>query len=186
MNNKYLFVIDETGSRKATFLKGVHGKTMEALRAKAEADYPDCLLKEGTDEDFNEFAANKIYVNGEFVEAPPREIPLEEVQNAKIAAFKTARDQEEIAPVTYNGHLFDFDEKSYDRITAAIDVLDHAGGTIYWTTFDNESVEMSGEDLHGVIQAAAVRSNQLHIKYRTLKNQVLSAETKEAVEAIVW
>ena len=41
-------------------------------------------------------------------------------------------------------------------------------------------------DLRGVIAAAAVRSNSLHIKYNELKQRVNAAQTVEEVEAIHW
>ena len=52
---KYLFILDENGKRKATFLKGIHGKTMAALVKKAEAEYPGSTYLKGDDSFFNEF-----------------------------------------------------------------------------------------------------------------------------------
>ena len=105
---------------------------------------------------------------------------------SKIDELKRIRDAKELEPIEYNGNLFDFDEKSYSRITAAIYALDIIGGTIAWTTADNNTVNVSSNDLRGVIANAAARSNALHIKYREYRERVDSAQTEEEIDAIVW
>ena len=185
MNNTYLFILEQSGKRKATFLKGVHGKTMEALIRKAEAEYPGDTYLPGDDSYFNEFAQGKIYIDGHFIPEPPYVPLLADVQAAKIAELKVIRDAKELEPVAYNGSDFDFDTKSFDRINAAIIALDQ-GGSIDWTTADNSVVTVTAVDLRGVIAAAAVRSNQLHIIYRDLKADVMAATTIEAVQEIHW
>ena len=61
---------------------GVHGKTVEALIAKAEAEYPGKFYLQGDDEYFNQFAQGKIYVDGQFIDPPPYVPPLEDVKAA--------------------------------------------------------------------------------------------------------
>ena len=111
---------------------------------------------------------------------------LDELKAAKLTELKAARDSRETSPIEYNDHLFDFDEKSYSRITAAIYALDVSGGTIHWTTADNDTVEVSADNLRGVIASAAVRSNALHIKYRGYKERVNAAMNASEVRAVVW
>lgn len=113
---------------------------------------------------------------------------LDEVKTAKIAELKMIRDKKELEPVVYNGSSFDFDSKSYERITAAIYALDlqGTGATINWTLADNSVASVTANNLQGVIAAAAVRSNALHTVYRGLKEQVQAAETVEAVNTITW
>ena len=91
-------------------------------------------------------------------------------------------------PVLYAARKFDFDSKSYERITAAIYALDMQGATstINWTLADNSSTPVTANDLRGVIAAAAVRSDALHTAYRALKAQVQAAETVADVATIVW
>ena len=186
MEKTYLFILDENGKRQATFLKGIHGKDLEALQAKAAAEYPGATQLVGTGEDyFNQFAQGKIYVNGQFVDEPPFIPPLADVQASKLAELKSIRDAKEVEPVSYNGNNYDFDTKSFDRINAAIIALD-GGRSIGWTTADNTVVTVTANDLRGVIAAAAVRSNTLHVTYRNLKGAVLAATTNAEVEAIVW
>lgn len=122
----------------------------------------------------------------EVVEIPPPS--LDEVKAQKINELKSIRDFKEMEPVLYAEHKFDFDSKSYERITAAIYALDMQGATstINWTLADNGSTPVTANDLRGVIAAAAVRSNALHTTYRALKAQVQAAETVADVNDIVW
>ena len=135
----------------------------------------------------NESGMATIEDKGAYYEVVPIKQPsLDELKSAKLTELKAARDSREISPIEHNGHLFDFDEKSYSRITAAIYALDVSGGTINWTTADNDTVEVSADDLRGVIASAAVRSNELHIKYRTYKERVNAAMNASEVRAVVW
>lgn len=111
---------------------------------------------------------------------------LDEMKADKIAELKFIRDAKEVEDIEINGHLFDYDDKARERINAAIIALDLTGGTITWTLADNTDTEVTANDLRYVIVMVAQRSNILHVKYRTLKEQVQNAQTKEEVEAIVW
>ena len=126
----------------------------------------------------------------EEIPVPPEPEPptLEEVKEQKINELKAVRDAKEMEPVLYAARKFDFDSKSYERITAAIYALDMQGATstISWTLADNSSTPVTANDLRGVIAAAAVRSDALHTAYRALKSQVQAAETVDDVNNIMW
>lgn len=109
-----------------------------------------------------------------------------EAKTAKLVEFKSIRDTGEVNPIAYNGNLFDFDDKARDRINSAIIALSITGQSIEWTTADNTNVLVTADDLRGVVAAVALRSNELHVKYRKLKEQVEACATKEALEKIVW
>lgn len=111
---------------------------------------------------------------------------LEQLKQDKLLEFKSIRDNEEVKPIAYNGNLFDFDDKSRDRINNAIIALDINGQSIKWTTADNTNVAVTADDLRGVIAAVAMRSNELHAKYRELKELVLACTTAEEVDKIAW
>ena len=115
------------------------------------------------------------------------EEPIENVKQRKILMLKRQRDTAEVEPIEYNGHIFDYDDKARDRISAAIIALDlqGEGATIDWTTADNQDVKVTANDLRMIIAAVAVRSNALHIAYRKAKEKVEVATTKEEVEAII-
>lgn len=114
--------------------------------------------------------------------------PLEYAKQRKTAEFKARRDSQEVAPIEYNGHSYDYDSKARERINAAIIALDQQGAdaAIAWTTADDNDVTVTAADLRAVIAAVAVRSNALHVKYRTLKQQVQECKTMEELEAIKW
>lgn len=116
------------------------------------------------------------------------EEPLENVKQRKIMELKRQRDAAEVEPIEYNGHSFDYDDKARDRINAAIIALDQQGAdaAIAWTTADDNDVTVTAADLRAVIATVAVRSNALHVKYRTLKQQVQECKTMEELETIKW
>ena len=115
------------------------------------------------------------------------EEPIENVKQRKITELKYQRDTAEIAPIAYNGHSFDYDDKARDRINAAIIALElqGEGATIDWTTADNADTTVTATDLKMIIAAVAVRSNKLHTAYRIAKEKVEAATTAAEVEAIV-
>lgn len=114
------------------------------------------------------------------------EDPIEYVRERKIIELKHQRDTAEVEPVEYGGHLYDYDSKARDRISAAIIALDvqGEGAKISWTTADNEDAVVTAADLRAIVAAVAVRSNLLHIAYRKAKAQVEAAGTAEEVRAI--
>ena len=131
-----------------------------------------------TMKDLGAFPANAVFT------APTK--TLEQLKQDKILALKTIRDTEEVNPIAYNGNLFDYDDKARDRINSAIIALSITGQSIEWTTADNTNVAVTADDLRGVIAAVAMRSNELHAKYRELKELVLACTTKEQLEKIEW
>ena len=130
-----------------------------------------------TMKDLGAFPANAVFT------APTK--TLEQLKQDKILALKTIRDTEEVKPIAYKGNLFDFDDKARDRINSAIIALSITGQSIEWTTANNTNVLVTADDLRSVIAAVALRSNKLHNAYRTAKEKVLEATTKEEVEQVV-
>lgn len=116
------------------------------------------------------------------------EEPFDNVRAHKIFELKAERDNKEVEPITYNGNSYDYDSKARERINAAIIALDQQGAdaAIAWTTADDNDVTVTAADLRAVIAAVAMRSNALHVKYRTLKHQVQECKTTEELEAIKW
>lgn len=117
-----------------------------------------------------------------------KEESLESIKEHKILTLKIQRDNLEVEPITYNGHLYDYDSKARDRISAAIIALElqGEGATIEWTTADNADTPVTANDLKMIIAAVAVRSNKLHIAYRAAKEKVEEATTAADVEAVTF
>ncbi|WP_462432726.1 DUF4376 domain-containing protein [Phascolarctobacterium succinatutens] len=116
------------------------------------------------------------------------EEPIENVKQRKILELKRQRDIAEVEPIAYNGHLYDYDSKARDRISAAIIALElqGEGATIEWTTADNADTPVTANDLKMIIAAVAVRSNKLHTAYRVTKEKVEAATTAADVEAVIF
>jgi len=185
--NQYL-VLPEAGQRKDTKLAVEHSEEQIAE-----------LLKQGyvivNQDDFNKLIGNS---DGEYLIADDGSIHLKPAPTdaellaglaaAEIVAFKAERDAEEVQPVEYKGNLYDYDDKSRDRINAAIIALDAQGegSNIAWTLADNSSVNVTANDLRMVIANVAIRSNDLHVKYRNLKENILACKTVAELEKIVW
>ena len=114
------------------------------------------------------------------------EEPIENIRTRKIFELKRQRDDAEVEPIAYGGHLYDYDSKARDRIAAAIIALalQGEGASISWTTADNDDAVVTVQDLRAIVAAVAVRSNLLHIAYRTAKAQVEAAQSKAEIDTI--
>lgn len=111
---------------------------------------------------------------------------IENIRARKIFELKRQRDAAEVEPVEYGGHLYDYDSKARDRISAAIIALDvqGEGSKISWTTADNEDAVVTAADLRMIIASVAARSNKLHTAYRTAKAKVEAAQSKDEIDII--
>ena len=125
---------------------------------------------------------------GEYYEVVPIIKSLDEAKERKINELKFIRDTKEVEPVQTSKGLFDYDDKSRDRLQIARQSLtdNPSVESIVWTTADNQRVAMTITDFAEINSMAAYRSNRLHVKYNELKAEVNEAETVEEVEAIKW
>lgn len=123
------------------------------------------------------FPANAVFT------APQK--TLDELKADKILELKSTRDTLETEPIEYNGNSYDYDDKARDRINAAIVALGDTGSLV-WTTADNKDVSVTAADLRDVLIAVAVRSNELHIRYRNAKAKVEAATTAAEVEDVTF
>lgn len=119
---------------------------------------------------------------------PEPELTLDEIKENKIMDLKFTRDAKEVEPVSTDKGIFDYDDKSRDRLFIARQALEDStpDGNIVWTTADNQRVSLGVKDFANINLMAASRSNELHIKYNQLKEAVLVCESKEEVEMINW
>lgn len=148
-------------------------------------DLSEALGKEGI---FIPLSISEDSLKDLSVTVTTEEESLESVKEHKILTLKIQRDNLEVEPITYNGHLYDYDSKARDRISAAIIALElqGEGATIEWTTADNEDAEVTAQDLRMIIASVAARSNKLHTAYRAAKAQVVAATTANEVDAVIF
>ena len=129
-------------------------------------------------EELGKFPENAVF------EAPKQ--TLESAREEKLSELKKIRDEMEVQTIEYNYHFFDFDDKARERLSHALTALSVSGESIMWTTADDEDVEVTSNDIAGIIASAAVRSDSLHKQYRALKDKVNSLETVEEVKEVTW
>ena len=92
MENKYVFILDQKGTRVTSLLVGVHAETEEACIEVAKRDYPNHTYVTGGDDMQSQFVDYKCYVNGKFVEYVPEVI--EPTKKEKIEALKKEAEAE--------------------------------------------------------------------------------------------
>lgn len=119
------------------------------------------------------------------------EIPkssLDELKEAKRAEINQSRDNAEQGGFEYMGKTFDSDPIACQRIATAAQAMSLSSGDtkITWTCQDNSTIELTAEQLAGLVGALAQHSNTCHQKATKLKADVDKAKTAEEVEAIKW
>lgn len=90
---QYLSIYNaDTGERETSYVVGVHGETMDELKALAAKNYPKGVAIEQDGEAWNEAVQNDlIYKNGQLVERPaPTE---DELRQQKLAALDSEYSQ---------------------------------------------------------------------------------------------
>lgn len=115
-------------------------------------------------------------------------LELAEAKEAKKAEMKMKRDAGEVMPLLYNGHLYDFDEKSRERLDRKRQEIEDKGGTgtIPWTLADNTETTIGLQDFIAINSAATERAEMLHFKYRKLRQKIDDATTIEEVARVKW
>lgn len=119
--NQYVFVLDAQGKRITSFVDNTI--TQEQLLATAKQEYPNAaeyIYSADGDSMLDEFMKGKLYVNGQFVEAPVHELTKTE-KIAEIRSYYNRRfetlDQALIRRRLANGDISDLQEQ-FKKINA--------------------------------------------------------------------
>ena len=159
------------------------GKDVWLLPANATFDVP-LEAKEGY---------KVVFENGWQYEKLPEpekepEPTLEELKLTKREEINDARDAAEQGGFEYLGKMFDSDPISCQRISCAAQAMSFApeDATITWTCKDNSTIDLTAQQLMGLVVALAQWSNTCHEKATILKSQIESCESKEELDAIRW
>ena len=119
--NQYVFVLDAQGKRITSFVDNTI--TQEQLLATAKQEYPNAaeyIYSADGDSMLDEFMKGKLYVNGQFVEAPAHELTKAE-KIAEIRSYYNRRfetlDQALIRRRLANGDISDLQEQ-FKKINA--------------------------------------------------------------------
>ena len=63
---EYVFIVKPTGERITSYVVGIHGSSVEELKKKAAAEYPEATTYQGGDDMQNEFTSGKWYDGDRF------------------------------------------------------------------------------------------------------------------------
>jgi hypothetical protein len=105
---------------------------------------------------------------------------------------KQWREQAEFSTFTWDGSVFDADEKSAARIAGAFALalasqMAAAPYSQVWTLADNTTRELSATDMVGVGAALGTHVGWTHSRGRELRARIEDpAATSEEIEAVVW
>ena len=86
MENRYVFILDEKGTRVTSLLVGVHAESEEACLELAKKEYPESSYLVGSQDMQDQFINGKVYTNGAFTE-PEVEV-AEPTKKEKVEALK--------------------------------------------------------------------------------------------------
>lgn len=112
--NQYVFILNNKGERITSLCDNTLSR--EDIMAQAEHDYPTAQLVYSADGDamLDEFMKGKLYVNGQFVEAPVHELTkagkIAEIRSYYNRRFETL-DQALIRRRLANGDITDLQEQ---------------------------------------------------------------------------
>lgn len=217
MDKDYLIQFNTDGKRLNTYANGVHYQIIEPqpiietkidketgeaigytdeeiLNLVDSFDYQTVIDNGGVwfgQDDYNKLIGNAnkeyIYKDGQIVEKPPEPIDIEALKTAKIAEMKAERDNREVQDIEYNGKMFDYDDKSRERLTLSRQALeDNKTESILWTCADNTFATLTLEDFKAINTLSATRSTQLHEQYNKLKLLINSLETEEQIKEVTF
>lgn len=134
-----------------------------------------------------------VYNNGwKYEKLPEPEVTpeptLDELKLLKRAEINSARDRTEQGGFEYLGKVFDSDMISCQRISMAAQAMALApeGATITWTCQDNSTIDLTAQELVGLVVALAQHSNTCHEKATALKAKIEEAKSEEELNKINW
>ena len=96
MENQYVFVLDEKGTRITSLLVGVHGETEEACIEIAKRDYPNHTYVTGGDEMQRQFIDYKCSVNGEFIDYVPEAVEPSKKDKIEVLKKEAEKEREQL------------------------------------------------------------------------------------------
>ena len=159
------------------------GSDVEAVKDGAFACGLTLDSIEQTDKEVITAWDGKMYFKGE---EPNR--PLYDLKLMKREEINKARDEAEQGGFEYMNKIFDSDQVSAQRISMAAQAMALApeGTTITWTCQDNTTIDLTAQELVGLVVALAEWSNTCHKKATALKVKIEEAKSEEELNKISW
>lgn len=115
---------------------------------------------------------------------------LKYLKHRKKIELKNLRNFYEESSIEYNGNRYQFDYKSQQRLYAAQEQFNSttstfiSNNTIFWTTENNEEVEITKEDINNIISLGNKRILEVHQKYKEAKEKLEQADTEVKINEI--
>lgn len=188
----YLAKFNKEGKREAsipsTLINNYGGEEKllnEGYIKISTEDYQYYIGNKGTGDNGTGYIRNMNI--GKPISSPSIKIDIKEIKTAKIAEMKAERDNREVQNIEYKDKMFDYDDKSRERLTLARQALeDNKTESILWTCADNTFATLTLEDFKAINTLSATRSTQLHEQYNKLKLLINSLETEEQIKAVTF
>lgn len=105
---------------------------------------------------------------------------LVEIKEQKWQEIKKQRDILEFGGFEFEGNIYDSDQVSQGRILGAAS----AGLSQVWTLADNTTVNLTADQLVQLYHALQIHIAIAHERGRTAREAIMSATTKEDVDAV--
>ena len=105
---------------------------------------------------------------------------LDEIKAQKWSEIKAERDRLEYEGFEFEGNLYDSDEKSRARISAAASL----GVAVEWTLADNSTIWLEPADLQRLVAALATHITTIHARGKIAREKIYNATTIAEVEAV--
>lgn len=156
---------------------------IEMTPEDALLNVPDgCDLVEGWANTFTDRLVNDEWVDGR---------TMEQVRLERRKSINEARDRLEFSFFTWDGSVFDADEKSQARLQGAFQLANLSlfalqPYSVDWTLANNTVRTLSANDMVAVGQALAAHVLAAHSTARTLKTEIDAATTLAEVDAVAW
>ncbi len=105
---------------------------------------------------------------------------LDEIKAQKWVEIKSERDRIEFGGFEFEGDIYDSDQVSQGRILGA----SIAGVDQVWTLANNSTISLSASQLQQLYAALQTHTALVHERGRIAREAIMSATTKEDVEAV--
>jgi hypothetical protein len=105
---------------------------------------------------------------------------LDEIKAQKWIEIKSDRDRLEFGGFEFEGNIYDSDQVSQGRILGAAS----AGLDQVWTLADNTTVNLTADQLVQLYQVLQVHIAAAHERGRVARQAIMTAITKEDIEAV--
>ena len=105
---------------------------------------------------------------------------LDEIKAQKWAEIKSQRNQLEFGDFEFESNVYDSDQVSQGRIMGAV----ASGVDQVWTLADNTTVSLTASQLQQLYAALQAHVASVHERGRIAREAIMSATTKEEVEAV--